>query len=355
VHRDARLLKGKALASLRRSARAFNDFDDDGRTTTVLLHLQHAFEMLLKAGLVEKKVRVFDKTKGRAISFDKCVRLGSEHLRLSEEQCGLLRAVDALRDDEQHYFGQLNEGLLYMHVRAGVTLFTDLLENIFGERLADHLPTRVLPISTDPPAELDVLIGEQYQQIKRLLRPGRRRRAEARAQIRALLAMEAHVAEDVLVTEKDVNRVERAIKADQPLRDVFPRLEGVGAAVEGTGVNVTVRFSKKEGAPVRFVAADDPREAAAVREVDLERKYHISASELAELAGLTGPRAVALRRHLRLDEDENYRHVFVFDSQRIPRYSDAALQHIREAIAEVDMDEVWERHRPRRRVARRPD
>jgi hypothetical protein len=102
---SARLLKAKALASLRRCARAFNDFDDDGRVTTVLLHLQHAFEMLLKAGLVEKKVRVLDKSKGRSISFDKCVRLGAEHLRLSADQCGLLRTIDALRDDEQHYFG----------------------------------------------------------------------------------------------------------------------------------------------------------------------------------------------------------------------------------------------------------
>ncbi len=351
MRRDSRLLKGKALASLRRCAQAFNSFDDDGRIATVLLHLQHAFEMLLKAGLIEKKVRVFEKTKDRSISFDKCVRLAPEHLRLTEEQCGLLRTVAALRDNEQHYFGELSEGLLYMDVRAGVTLFADLLEGIFGEKLADHLPTRVLPISTDPPADLDVLIGEQYDQIKKLLRPGKRRRAEARAQIRTLLAMEAHALTGVLVAENDVNRVERAIKADEPLADVFPRLEGVGAAVEGTGVNITVRFSKREGVPVRFVPADDPRGAAAVREVDLQRKYHISVSELAKGVSLTKPRALALRRHLDLDESEDHRHVFVFDSQRIPRYSDAALQRMSEALAEVDMDEVWERHRPRRRAA----
>jgi hypothetical protein len=125
MRRDARLLKGKALASLRRCARTFNDFDDEGRATTVLLHLQHAFEMLLKAGLVERKVRVLDKSRGRSNGFDKCVRLGTEHLRLSDSQCGLLRAIDALRDDEQHYFGNLNEGLLYTHVRASFTLFAD--------------------------------------------------------------------------------------------------------------------------------------------------------------------------------------------------------------------------------------
>jgi hypothetical protein len=339
------------VASLRRCARAFNDFDDDGRVTTVLLHLQHAFEMLLKAGLVEKRVRVLDRTKGRSVGFDKCVRLGTEHLRLSEHQCGLMRTIDALRDDEQHYLGSLSEALLYTHIRAAFTLFGDVLEEVFHEKLADHLPTRVLPISTDPPADIDVLVGEQYDQARELLRPGRRRSADARALIRGLLAMEAHVAEDVLVTEKDVNRVERAIRNGKNLDEVFPRLESVATIVEGTGVELTVRFSKREGIPVRFVPADDPREVAAVREVDLERKYHLSASDLARGVGLTPPRTLALRRHLGIDEDGNFRHVFVFDSQRIPRYSDAALHRMREALDEVDMDDVWAEHRPRRRAA----
>jgi hypothetical protein len=156
------LLKAKALASLRRCARAFNDFDDDGRVSTVLLHLQHAFEMLLKASLMEKDVRVFDRRKGRSIGFDKSVSIGAE----------------------------------------------------------------------------------------------------------------------VSVTEKDVNRVEKAIKANRPRPEVFPRLGGLGASIEGSGVTINVKFSKREGAPVRFIAADDPREAAAVREVDLQRKYRHSARDL---------------------------------------------------------------------------
>jgi hypothetical protein len=60
LRREAAILKKKSIASLRRAARSFNDYDQDGRITTVLLHLQHAFEMLLKAGLVQKRVRVFD-------------------------------------------------------------------------------------------------------------------------------------------------------------------------------------------------------------------------------------------------------------------------------------------------------
>lgn len=348
MRRDARLLKSKALASLRRSARAFNDFDNDGRISTVLLHLQHAFEMLLKAALVEKNVPVFDKRRGRSIGFEKCVSLSTEKLQLAPHQTGLLRTVDALRDDEQHYLGEPNEGLLYLHVRAGVTLFDEILTSHFAERLADHLPQRALPISTDPPGDIDVLFDEQYTQIKRLLEPGRRQRTDARAQIRALLAMEGHIAEEVLVTERDVNRVERAIKAGKPRAEVFPRLGNVAATVEGTGFAVTVRISKKEGAPVQFVPADDPRDVAAVRELDLQRKYRFSATELAKHLGLTNPRATALRRYLGIDTNEDDVHSFTFGRLTIPQYSDNALQKMRAALEEVDMDEVWRLHGPRR-------
>ena len=51
----------KALDSLIFTIEAFNSPHDGGRATRVLLHLQHAFEMLLKAALVQTKdKRVFD-------------------------------------------------------------------------------------------------------------------------------------------------------------------------------------------------------------------------------------------------------------------------------------------------------
>ena len=52
LRQQARVLKRKALTSFITAAEAFNSPRDDGRVTKVLLHLQHAFEMLLKATLV---------------------------------------------------------------------------------------------------------------------------------------------------------------------------------------------------------------------------------------------------------------------------------------------------------------
>jgi hypothetical protein len=110
-------------------------------------------------------------------------------------------------------------------------------------------------------------------------------------------------------------------------------------------VTITVHFTKEQGAPVHFVSAQSTP-AAAVREVDLQRKYHRPAKELADSVGLTTARSAALRRHLGIGDDPGCRHEFVVGSQRISRFSDTAVTRMRDAKAAADMDVVWAGHRP---------
>ncbi|MCA1984822.1 hypothetical protein [Nocardioides nematodiphilus] len=203
----------------------------------------------------------------------------------------------------------------------------------------------MLPLSVDPPRDLALLIDEEYTQIAALLAPGRRASHEARARIRTLLAMEAHVEPETQVSSKDVDRVEKGIKTGQSRMEVFPRLDKVATRVRGSGINLTVHFTKKAGAPVRYVS-DELSPAAAIREVDLARKFYLSASDLAAKLSLTGPRSTALRRHLGIDRDPGACHVFVFDSQRIARFSDNAYRAMAEATERLDMAAVWDAHKP---------
>ncbi len=162
------------------------------------LFLNHDMPMLL--GIPQ----AVDGTQG---SGEKCVNLASQvhTCRLSQSDAGTLRAIDSLRDAEQHWFVVVEEELLYLHVRALVTIFDEVLYRVFEERLADHLPPRVFPVTTLPPRDLNLLIDCEYHQITDLLHKGRRLRDEARGRIRTLLAMEAHVAEEVAVSEKDID------------------------------------------------------------------------------------------------------------------------------------------------------
>jgi hypothetical protein len=350
MRRDARLLKRKAVISLRRSMSAFNSLEDADRHTTVLLHLQHAFEMLLKASLHQRKVPVLDPHSGQSISFKKCLNQGIEHLGLTERDLGTLRTIEQLRNDEYHYLGLVNEGILFIHLRAGVTIFDQLLRAVFGETLADQMPARVLPISTEPPQSLDVLIDEEFSQVRQLLAPGRRRGAQARARLRTLLALEGHVAEgELVVTERDVSRVEAAIRRGEERRAVFPRLTGLTSTATGMQVAIKVKTTKREGMPVHFVA-DDDADAVAVREVDLTKKFHFTKTELARHAGLTTSKALALRDHLGIDADPNMHWSTTRGHTVIEGYSDAALHAMRDSIqGGVDVNKLWRDYAKRKK------
>lgn len=339
--REVKTMKGKALSSLRRGLTAFNGFDDDGRTTSVLLHLQHACEMLIKAALVQKRVTIFDKKSATSLSLGKCLALAQTHCGLTAEETGAIRAVDSLRDAEQHWFVVVAEPLLYMHSQALVTVIDAILKRSLDDALINHLPTRVLPVSATPPANIEVLMDREFKQIIELLAPGRRARDEARGRIRTLLAMEAHIVDEVDVSEKDIDRIEKAVRAKKAFTDVFPRLTALQTTMEGEGINVKVHFTKKQGAPVKFVPADDPGDAAAVRELDLQKKYHLSPAQLAKVVGLTVPKAAALKAHLKIEDDPNCRHVFNFGKSRHPCYSDNAAKAMKAALEDGKMDEIW--------------
>lgn len=121
--RDARTLSNKAISSLRIAMSTFNSYEDEGRVCSVLLHLQHACEMLLKAVLVQNKVKMFEDKSGKSIGFEKCLRLCRQDHGLTEAEAGVMRMIDALRDAEQHWFAKLEEDTLYLHTRALITVF----------------------------------------------------------------------------------------------------------------------------------------------------------------------------------------------------------------------------------------
>lgn len=345
LKRDTRTLKLKAIASLRRGLEVFNGYDEQGRTESVLLHLQHCSEMLMKALLVQKAKVVFDKEKGTSIGLDKALNVAASAGYITAAQAGSIRSIDAMRDAAQHWMIVVPEDALYINSRALITTVDELLHQHFDDSLADNLPTRVLPLSTQPITDFDLFIDREYKQIAELLAPKKRARDEARGRIRTLLAMEAHVSETVTVSERDIDRIERAIKAATEVEHVFPRLMTLASDVTGEGPTIKVRITKKDGAPVRYVSGDDPEAAAAIREVDLRKKYHISPQELADHLNLSTSRCKALREFLGIDNAPAHVMVFEFGSQKHPRYSDKALQILKESNEPDIVEQAW-RERP---------
>jgi hypothetical protein len=125
---------------------------------------------------------------------------------------------------------------------------------------------------------------------------------------------------------------------------VLPHLEDLATTVDGSGVTITVHFTKKQdSAPVRFVA-DASVPAAAIREVDIQERFRHSPGELARMVGLTPPKSRALRRHLGIDDDPSCCHEFTRGRTRWLGFSDKARTLMREALKSVDMTAIWNAH-----------
>ncbi|MBY8885006.1 hypothetical protein K7472_09130 [Streptomyces sp. PTM05] len=297
---------------------------------------QHAFEMLLKSALVQQRVDVFDRDADMSFGFDKCVNLCTERLQVSTQEAGFLRMLAKLRDAEQHWYGVVSEGILYTCMRAAVTLFDELLRRAFSESLAKHLPDRILPISTYPPKHIQALIDEEFRQVQELLRPGKRHGAEARGRIRTLLAIQALEIEEFRISERDIDKFEQGVRKGEGRADLLPNLSTVGTEVSGEGINVTVHFTKTQGAPVRWAGGDDA--AAAVKVEDLWNKFHWTRGKLAAKLGLSTGYAAALRWKLGIDDDESC-HMHRFHNRtRIDGYSDNAFRKMKEVMTAPGFD-----------------
>lgn len=76
MRREAKRLLAKAGDSLLLSIELFNRPVDRGRVSAVLILLDHAFEMLLKAAIVHRGGRIREKRSRETFGFDRCVRVG---------------------------------------------------------------------------------------------------------------------------------------------------------------------------------------------------------------------------------------------------------------------------------------
>src|SRR6476620_11616332 len=171
MRREVRRLKDKAIASLTLSIELFNRPHAGGRSDGVLLHSDHAFEMLLKAVIRHRGGEIREPGEAHTIGFKVCLSrcLSTADIQcLTPEQAITLQALNGWRDAAQHYLLELSEQELYLASQSAVTLFDDILDDVFGESLRTHVPERVLPVSTSPPHDIDLLLDDEFTVISEL-------------------------------------------------------------------------------------------------------------------------------------------------------------------------------------------
>ena len=294
LKREAKLLLDKACDSLLLGIELFNRPSDRGRVSAVLIQTDHAFEMFLKAALLQRGGKIREDTAKETIGFDACVRRGLSDGRLkflTEEQALTLQTINGLRDAAQHHLLDISEAQLYIHIQSGVTLFRDLLRLVFARELYQELPSRVLPISTMAPVDISTIFDSEITEILKLLQPGRRRSVEAEARMRPLAVLESTInGQKTQPSAGELARIGRnLLKRDW--REVFPGAAYLNVVTEGAGADISVRITKQEGPGFHIVPEGTPGlSTVAVRRVNELDYYNLNSTQIADKAGITTPK-----------------------------------------------------------------
>jgi len=349
--RDVAELKKRAINSLVLAIELFNRPHDDGRAESVLILLHHAFEMLLKAIIKDKTGSVHAKGEKYSYGFDKCLEVAQNEIKsISADERATLSILDAHRDTAVHYYQEVSEELLYLQAQAAVTLFDDLLHRTFGQRLADCIPQRVLPVSTRPPRDLKLLIDSELKQVDELLRAGSRKGIQAAARLRPILALATAARDDAeRVTEKELRKAIRRRRKGEDWSVILPEIAQLRLDTQGEGIPIYLRIKKNAEAAVRIAKEGEPVVGTVIKqEINIWDKYNLGRDDLAKKLGISGPRTSALIIELGIQDDPECFKILRRKSSEFKGYSKTALDRLRAAIGGgIDVEAVWQKHRHR--------
>jgi hypothetical protein len=215
--------------------------------------------------------------------------------------------------------------------------------------LADNLPGRVLPIATKLPTDLITLFTSEVDEIKRLLQPGKRRKAEALGRLRSLAIVEnALNGNENMPNDADLRKLERRIRSGEEMNTVFSGVASIKLVAEGEGPSLSIRIKKKEGIPVQLVPEGTPGASvvAVKRVVELDY-YNLSFTDLKEHVELTSNKTTAVIWCLGIKDNKALYKQIIIGKSRFDRYSAQAIKTIQDALKETTVEEFWERWRSR--------
>lgn len=344
MKRETKLLLQKAIDALILSVEHFNGAREQGRVSAVLILLDHSFEMLLKAAIIQRGGKIRENSQF-TIGFDKCVRvaLAEPAIKfLNEDQAMALQTINGCRDSAQHHLLEISEQQLYIHAQSGVTLFGDILSSVFGQKLIDHLPARVLPISTIPPQDLTALFESEVEHIAKLLKPGKRRQVEAIAKLRPLAILNASVqGEKFQPREEDLKKIAKAVNEGKSWRDIFPGAASIEFTTEGTGTAINLRITKKEGLGFHLVKEGTlGASVIAVKRVGDLDFYSLDYENLRTKVGLSKYQMTCMSWSIRLKDHEEMCKKITIGRSTFYKYSQKAVEAIQAKLEQTSIEDI---------------
>ena len=355
--------KSSAVNSFRLAVELFNRPYDEGRVESVLIQLNHSFEMLLKGAILEQGGEVRDEDgDGNTYGFETCVNLcrygsrdNSSLCCISESEGAVLHALNQQRDFAEHEQVQISEGQLYLQSRQCVEIFAKVLEEVFDERLSEHLPERILPLATLRPVDIVDLIEEEVSTIENLVNEDRVK--AARQRVKSLESLERGLDDDgETPTQAEMDDRLSEIVDEENLEQAFPRLFSAISGEEDIGAGRRIQLGSDEGIPATYVPQeeiDNDTDAHLFTVKNLHDKYPLNPYQLRDRvreesdSDISWARCLAVMREIGILNDREYRreNISLGDGDSRDGHSRKTVDRIVEAIgAGVDPDEAWEKH-----------
>lgn len=350
MKREVKTLLDKSVASLILSIELFNRPHDYARTCSVLILLDHSFEMLLKASILQKNGKIIDKETQHTYGFEKCLRIavGDGQIRfLTDEQVLTLQTINSIRDAQQHYIIDVSENQLYLYVQSGFTLYRDILKSVFNKDLYEYMPQRVLPISTTPPLSLEMLYDQEVDEIQRLLKAKSRKKSIAISKIKPLEILERSLQGiDKPVTDHELKKRVEQIKQQQDWRKIFPNVASIEVVPDSSLPFIALRFTKKEGIPIHVVPEGTPGSfVVALKTVNELGFFNMTHSQLTEAIHQKSPKTDALIWYLDLKRDAECSRAIQLGKTTVYKYSCKAISKIKELLEKTTIETVWTEYR----------
>ena len=355
--RKTTLLKSAGGESLALAVELFNRPFRTARDSAVLMLLGHAFEMLLKAAIYQKRGRIRDPNDSTSYGFARTINIAFSDLQaFDEDDLTILRAIKQHRDAATHDTIALSDDLLWLHIRSAVTVFGRILDRQFSSQLTDLIPARVVPVAAIPPSDAVAVVERDMQDIAELLAPNTRRGDEARSRLRPLLALDGSVTgREEPPADAEVDRAVRSLRAGRDWKAVFPGLAllTLSEAPAPGSQEVSLRVVRSaDGISVR--AASPGESALLYRTMDPFQEFNIKLSEFGQKLGVTRHEGYALIWCLELKNDGRAYYIKKTDRGNVvyQGLSARALHLARQALDEdLDVGEAAARYNARSRKA----
>jgi hypothetical protein len=349
MRKECKTLHLKAVDSMVLAVDHFNRAWDRGRTEAVLILLDRAFELLLKAIIVHRAggKAIRDRQKeGMTIGFDVCLRkcLSDSNLKcLNEDDVIALQSLNTLRDAAQHYTVELSEEHLYVYAQAAVTLFGRLAQEVLDRPLAGDIPQRILPVCAKPPSDLGGLFDVEFADIKRMVAPGSRQRLDAKARLRSMAILQASLdGKKSQPSDRELDRVVQRINRGEGWRQIFPGVSTLSIKPEGGGVGLSLRITKKEGDAVHIVPEGTPDATVVlVKRVNELDFYNLGLRDLARKLAVKEVRLLWLIQQERMQDDPDFFKTIRVGKTSYKRYSRKCFEALRAKLDEIDLNTLW--------------